>query len=199
MIGAGARLGVFGGTFDPPHIGHLVAAAEAGHALDLDRVLLVVANDPWQKRGERHISAASDRLSMVRAAVRGVRGLEASDREITRGGSSYTVETLTELREDDPGGERFLILGGDAAAGLGTWERFEEIPALATLVLVDRPGVPTHEPPLGWAFERVAMPRLDVSSTDLRDRVRAGRPIDFLTPPGVVSVIVERRLYRGRP
>jgi nicotinate-nucleotide adenylyltransferase len=199
VIGAGERLGVFGGTFDPPHVGHLAAAAEVRHALALDRVLLVVAHDPWQKRDERVVSPSEDRFAMVARAVADVDGLEASDLEITRGGPSYTVDTLTELRVADPQGERFLILGGDAAAGLETWERCEEVPKLATLVLVDRPGLPAHEPPRGWPFERVAVPRLDVSSTDLRERVRTGRPVDFLMPPGVVSCIDERRLYRGRP
>lgn len=199
MIGAGERLGVFGGTFDPPHVGHLVAASEVRFALGLDRVLLVVAHDPWQKRGDRVISPSEDRMAMVEAAVDGVDGLEACDLEIRRGGPSFTVDTLVELQGADPRGERFLVLGGDAAAGLETWERYDEVRGLATLVLVDRPGQRAHEPPSGWTFERVAMPRLDVSSTDLRARVRDGRPVDFLVPPGVVSCIDERRLYRGRP
>ena len=190
---------MFGGTFDPPHIGHLVAASEVRHALDLDRVLLVVANDPWQKTGTRPISPAADRLAMVEAAVGGVEGLEASAREIDRGGPSYSVDTLQELAEADPAGSRFLILGGDAAAGLGTWERADALPGLATLVLVDRPEIAAPNPPPGWSFERVEMPRLDVSSTDLRDRVADGRPLTFLTPEAVVSCIRERRLYRGRP
>lgn len=197
--GTGERLGVFGGTFDPPHIGHLVAAVAARHALRLDRVLLVVANEPWQKTATRTISAPVDRLAMVEAAVAGVPGLEASDVEIRRGGPSYTADTLAGLREVDPSGERFLVLGADAAGGLSTWERAGELPGLATLVLVDRPGAPAPAPPDGWAFERVEMPRLDVSSTDLRQRVRDGRPLTFLTPDAVVSCITDRRLYRGQP
>ncbi len=199
MVAGGERLGVFGGTFDPPHIGHLVAAVEARFALDLDRVLLVVANEPWQKTGTRPISSATDRLAMVQAAVQGVQGVEASAIEIERGGPSYTVDTLETLKAHDPKGSRFLVLGGDAAAGLGTWERAEALPTLATLVLVDRPGLAGPPPPPGWSFERVEMPRLDVSSTDLRDRVADGRPVAFLTPEAVVSCIRERRLYRGQP
>jgi nicotinate-nucleotide adenylyltransferase len=195
----GERLGVFGGTFDPPHIGHLVASLEVRHSLGLDRVLLVVANEPWQKVGSREISAAGDRLAMVVAASEGVDGLDASDLEIRRGGRSYTVDTLEELAAADPEGERFLVLGADAAGGLSTWERAEQVPHLATLVLVDRPGLPAPDPPEGWRFVRVEMPRLDVSSTDLRARVVDGRPLDFLTPPAVVSCIRDRRLYRGRP
>jgi nicotinate-nucleotide adenylyltransferase len=199
MRGSGERLGVFGGTFDPPHIGHLVAANEARHALALDRVLLVVANEPWQKTGTREISPASDRLAMVTAAVEAVDGLEASAVELDRGGPSYTADTLETMAERDPDGMRFLILGADAAGGLRTWERAEAVPRLATLVLVDRPGLPAPAPPAGWAFERVEMPRLDVSSTDLRQRIAAGRPVTFLTPDAVVSCIRDRRLYRGRP
>jgi nicotinate-nucleotide adenylyltransferase len=195
----GERLGVFGGTFDPPHIGHLVAALEARHALRIDRVLLVVANEPWQKVGSREISPPEDRLAMVAAAVGGVEGLEASDIEIRRGGRSYTVDTLEELAAADPDGERFVVLGADAAGGLATWERSEALPGLATLVLVDRPGMPAPDPPAGWSFVRVVIPRLDVSSTDLRARVVDGRPLEFLTPPAVVSCIRDRQLYRGRP
>lgn len=199
MGAAGERLGVFGGTFDPPHIGHLVAATEVRYALGLDRVLLVVANEPWQKTGTRVISPAADRLAMVEAAVGDVEGLAASALEIEQGGPSYSVDTLEALAASDPSGSRFLILGGDAAAGLGTWERAEALPALATLVLVDRPEKAAPNPPPDWLFERVEMPRLDVSSTDLRDRVARGRPLAFLTPDAVVSCIRERRLYRGRP
>jgi nicotinate-nucleotide adenylyltransferase len=197
--GKGERLGVLGGTFDPPHIGHLVASLEVRHALGLDRVLLVVANEPWQKVGSRPISPAADRWAMVQAAVAGVEGLEACDLEIRRGGPSYTIDTLEELAAADPDGQRFLVLGADAAGGLSTWERAEALPRAASLVIVDRPGVVSPAPPPGWRLERVAMPRLDVSSTDLRQRVADGRPLRFLTPDAVVSCIRDRRLYRGRP
>ena len=109
------RLGVFGGTFDPPHVGHLVTAVNVRHALALDRVLLVVANVPWQKVGERTVSPAEDRLAMVEAAARGVAGLEVSRLEIDRGGPSYTADTLGELRRAHPRAELFLIVGSDAA------------------------------------------------------------------------------------
>jgi nicotinate-nucleotide adenylyltransferase len=136
---------------------------------------------------------------MVAAAVEGVDGLEVGDQEVRRGGKSYSVDTLEELAEADPAGERFLVLGADAASGLLTWERAEAIPRLATLVLVDRPGLPSPPPPEGWTFVRVEMPRLDISSTDLRERVAEGRSIAFLTPGTVVSCIRDRRLYRGQP
>lgn len=194
--GAGERLGVLGGTFDPPHIGHLVVAVNVRAALGLDRVVLVVANEPWQKVGSRAITPAPDRLAMVEAAVADLDGVEASAIEIDRGGPSYTVDTLEELRAADPAGHRYLIVGSDAAGGLSTWERPDELPALATLALVDRPGVAAAPPPPGWSVERVEVPRLEVSSTDLRDRAARGAPLDLLTPPGVMGYIARRGTYR---
>jgi nicotinate-nucleotide adenylyltransferase len=195
---AGRRVGVFGGTFDPPHIGHLVTAVDVREALDLDVVLMVVANDPWQKSGSRRVSGAGDRLDMVRAAVQGVEGVEASDLEIRRGGPSYTVDTLAELADEDPDGEWFLILGADAAALLDTWERPQELAERCRIVVVDRPDVATPVPD-GFRVEHLAVPRLEVSSTDLRDRAADGRSLRFLVPDGVISLLLERRLYGDRP
>jgi nicotinate-nucleotide adenylyltransferase len=192
---AGRRIGVFGGTFDPPHIGHLVAAVDAQQVLGLDVVLLVVANVPWQKVGARAISRADDRLAMVRAAVADRPGLEVSDVEIRRGGPSYTADTLADLRAADPDAELFVILGRDAAAGFGTWERHDEVARLARLVVVDRPGPPVAlDPTFGWT--RVDIPELEISSTELRERVAGDRSIDYLTPPAVVACIAGRGLYR---
>lgn len=189
-----ARIGIFGGTFDPPHVGHLVAASDALAALALDVVLLVVANDPWQKLGEREISPAADRLAMVEAAVSDAEGLVASALEIERGGLSYTADTLESLRDQDPEAELFVILGNDAAAGFATWERHEEVAASAHLVVVDRPGTPT---PMGdgFAWTRIEIPELEISSTELRDRVAAGRSVRYLTTAPVVTCIRERGLY----
>src|SRR5689334_11694983 len=114
----GERLGIFGGTFDPPHVGHLVTAVNVRHELALDRVLLVVSNVPWQKVGTRTISPASARFEMVQAAVADVDGLEASRIELDAGGPSYTADTLATLLADEPARELFVILGADAAAGL---------------------------------------------------------------------------------
>lgn len=194
---AAARIGVFGGTFDPPHVGHLVTAVNVRHDLRLDRLLLVVANEPWQKIGSRPITPASDRLAMVEAAVAGVAGLEACALEIERGGHSYTADTLVDLAELHPGAELFLVLGADAATGLPTWERVEEVRSLASLVIVDRPGEPPPVVPDGWDWTHVEVPRLEVSSTDLRDRVADGRPLEYLLPRDVVACVRERRLYRG--
>ena len=195
----GERLGIFGGTFDPPHVGHLVAAVNVRHALRLDRVLLTVSHRPWQKVGSRPLSAAEDRLAMVAAAVESIEGLEASDIELRRGGDSYTVDTIATLLDEGPDRSLFVIVGQDAAAGMPTWERIDEVRARSTLVVVERPGVDVTLPE-GWAFERVEVPRLEVSSTDLRARAVDGRPLDFLVPEGAIAVLADRRLYReGRP
>lgn len=192
------HIGVFGGTFDPPHVGHLVTAAEVRSALHLDRVLLVVANRPWQKVGTRRITPAADRLAMVEAAVAGVDGLEACSLEIDRGGDSFTVDTLAALTDRHPGAHLHLVLGADAAAGLSTWERVDEVRDLAILAVVERTGAEPAAVPAGWRGCVVPVPRLDVSSTDLRVRLAEGRPVDFLVPTGVISCIRERHLYRDR-
>lgn len=190
------RLGIFGGTFDPPHVGHLVTAVNVRHDLQLDQVLLVVNNQPWQKVGTRAITPADDRFALVEAAVAGVEGLEASAVEIERGGMSYTADTLVELARSEPAPELFVILGADAAGGLTTWEQADAVRDLATVVVVDRPGSQTATPLPGWSWLRVEVPRLEVSSTDLRARVVDGRPLDYLLPPGVIATIEARGLYR---
>lgn len=188
------RIGLFGGTFDPPHVGHLVTAVNVRHALGLDRVILMVANVPWQKEGQRAITPATDRLAMVTAAVRGVPGLEVGTWEIEHGGPSYTADTLRALHEAHPDAEFFTIVGDDAAAGLETWERFADVVRLSRIVVVDRPGSPV-ELPSGIDWLRVEVPRLEVSSTDLRERFHDGRPLDYLVTDAVLNVIRERHLY----
>ena len=195
------KLGVLGGTFDPVHVGHLVAAVNVRHALELDRVLLVVANVPWQKVGGRVITPAADRLAMVQAAVEDVDGLEASALEIERGGESYTVDTLSELSRRRPGAELYLVVGADLVDELDTWERSDELRELATLAVVSRPGAPLPDPAEnqvpGWRVANVSIPMLDVSSTDLRARVADGRPLDYLVPAGALRFIRQRGLYAG--
>ena len=191
------RFGVFGGTFDPIHVGHLVTAVNVRHSLSLDRILLVVAHDPWQKTGSVATPAA-DRLAMVEAAVGDVEGLEASRLEIDRLGMSYTADTLADLAAATPAPELFVILGADAAAGIMTWERVDEVRERATVVVVDRPGTRDVEAPPGWSWVHVEVPRLEVSSTDLRARVLDGRPLDYLLTPQVIDCIEERGLYRER-
>jgi len=187
------RLGVFGGTFDPVHAGHVVVATETRAQLGLDRVLLVVAGDPWQKRG-RVVASAADRLALAATAVDGLEGVEASAVEIERDAPSVTADTLEALTA--PGRELFLVLGADAVANMGTWRRLEETRHLATVVVVERAGDAHSEPPgPGWRVERVSIPRLDISSTDLRRRLQEGRPIDGQVPAAVVREITARGLY----
>ncbi|TMM13577.1 MAG: nicotinate-nucleotide adenylyltransferase [Actinobacteria bacterium] len=193
---AGRRLGVFGGTFDPVHVGHLVAAVNARHALGLDRVLLVVANQPWQKHA-RAVTPAPDRFAVVEAAVTNMEGLEASAVEVERGGPSYTADTLDELSRRYPDAELFLVIGADVADELDSWERMEAVRELATLVVVNRPGVRPTKPLSGWKAVSVEIPGLDISSTDLRARAANGRPLDFLVPEPAVRLIRQRGLYAG--
>jgi len=194
---SGLRIGLFGGTFDPPHVGHLVTAVNVMHALGLDQVILMVANVPWQKEGSRAITPVQDRFAMVEAAVAAVPGLVAGDTEIRMGGPSYTVETLRSLRQQNAeyaNATFFTIVGDDAAAGVPTWERFQELTELTRLVVVDRPGAPVLlSTDIDWI--RVEVPRLDVSSTDLRSRFTDGRPLDYLITQPVLEVIRKRSLY----
>lgn len=196
MLGR-VRIGVLGGTFDPVHVGHLAAAVNVRHALDLDRVLLVVANVPWQKVDRRAVSPAADRLALVQAAVGDVAGVEASDLEIRRGGHSYTADTLSALAGADPSAELFLIVGSDVADDLDTWERVDVVRDLATLVIVNRPGavIPVLDP--SWRVRTVEIPNLEISSTDLRERAATGRPLDYLVPAAAVRCLRERGLYPG--
>ncbi len=191
------RIGVFGGTFDPIHIGHLVAAAWTRDALALDRVLLVVANEPWQKSPTRRISAAEDRYAVVAAALDKVDGLEASRIEIDRGGPSYSVETVTDLQERFRLAALFLIVGADVASQLGTWHRVDDLARAVTLVVVDRGGVAPPPALDTWQVEHVKIPSLEISSSDVRARLGDGQPVDFLVPDAAIRCIFERGLYSG--
>ena len=191
---ASLRIGLFGGTFDPPHVGHLVTAVNVRHALNLDVVILMVANDPWQKSGARDVTTAEDRFAMVEAAVSVVDGVVAGRDEIDRGGPSYTADTLMALAEKHPGAELFTIVGDDAAAGLTSWTRVDQVAQYSQLVVVDRPGVAV-ELPTQFNWLRVESPRLEVSSTDLRSRFSDGRPLDYLVTEPVLRLIEERGLY----
>lgn len=193
----GERIGVFGGTFDPIHVGHLVAAVNARSALSLDRVILMVANVPWQKAGSRGVTGAEERFALVQAAVGDVPGLEAGRLEIDRGGESYTADTLVELAEVMADAELFLIVGWDVAAELATWGRMDDLQRLATLVIVNRPGAgrPSGLDDDGWRVTEVTVPNLEISSTDLRARAREGRPLDYLVPEAAVHFLRSHGLY----
>ncbi len=189
------RLGVLGGTFDPVHVGHLVAATAARHHLALTRVLLVVAGDPWQKHGEV-VAPAEARYEMVAAAIDGAEGLEASRLEIDRPGPTYTIDTIDALQSPDR--ELFLIMGADVAGRIDTWHRVDELRDAVTLAIVGREDAPPTAPPDRWKAVPVPMPRIDVSSTSLRRRIAEGAPVEFLIPLPAVRVLRAHDLYTAR-
>ena len=191
------RLGLLGGTFDPPHVGHLAAAKAVRDTMGLDRVDFLVANDPWQKSSDRVVSPAALRLEMVQALVDGQAGLGVDDREIRRGGLTYTVETLEELAKEQPDTDVFLIVGQDTANRIGTWHRYEEVLALSTLVIVNRVENNTHLPEVlsGARVHNVSMPLVDVSSTSVRAMVASGEDIASLSSESVAAVIRHNGLY----
>ncbi|MBI3872979.1 MAG: nicotinate (nicotinamide) nucleotide adenylyltransferase [candidate division Zixibacteria bacterium] len=186
------RIGILGGTFDPVHVGHLVLAACARDQLQTDRFLLIPnAHSPLKAAAP--VAEFADRLHMLRLAIAGTDGLEASDLEGQRGGTSYTIDTLRALSPQNPGGEFFLVLGSDALAEFSTWKDHEGVLALAQLAAARRGAEASiTDSRLGQSIQ---MPRLDVSSTLLRQRVAAGETIDFLTPPPVAAFIRARGLY----
>jgi nicotinate-nucleotide adenylyltransferase len=197
--GARRRIGIFGGTFDPVHRGHLQAAEAVWDALGLDRMLLVVANDPWQKAG-RGVSPAEDRYAMVAAAVRDRPSLEASRLEIDRGGPSYTIDTVRQLARTEPGTELFVVVGADVVATLDSWHEPDALADLVTLAVVGRPGAPPPVLPGGWRGVRVDSDPVDVSATELRRALAGGSAADRAlvadaVPDAVVRCIAERGLY----
>lgn len=189
------KLGVFGGTFDPPHLGHLVAASDACDALGLDRVVWIPSASHPFKRGSVR-TGPTLRLEMVRAAIAGDPRFEADDLEMRREGPSYTVDTLRELRARHPGAELFLLIGADNLADLPKWREPDEVARLARLAVVSREGeaVPPHA---GVEAAEVSVTRVDVSSTEVRRRVAAGRSIRYLVPEPVREMIASGGLYRG--
>ena len=199
-----ARVGILGGTFNPPHIAHLVCASEAAAQLDLHRVLLVPVALAPHKQTSADDPGADERLELCRLAVEGDARLEVCDIEVRRGGPSYTVDTLRELHARTPEDDLTFILGGDIALGLPSWHEPESVLALATLAVAERSGAgrrdiaarlkesfPGLEPPRFFD-----MPRLDISSSQIRGRVAGGRPIRYLVPEPVAEHIARRKLYR---
>jgi nicotinate-nucleotide adenylyltransferase len=193
------RIGVFGGTFDPPHLGHVAAAEAVVPALGLDRLLLVVANDPWQKSPTRDVTAAEDRFAMAEAMAGQLPAAEASRLEIDRGGPSYSVDTVEALLATDleggPAPEIFLVVGADLVPDLESWERAEDLKGLVTVAVVSRPNTPTPLPPPGWTVVRVNGPAVDVSSSEVRDRLQRGESVNGLVPDAVIHCIARRALY----
>jgi nicotinate-nucleotide adenylyltransferase len=196
------RIGVFGGTFNPPHLGHLVCAQEAYVQLGLDLVMLVPVFTPPHKPLEDD-PGPEHRLEMCRRAVAGDERFAVSALETSRPGPSYTVDTLEELHAKEPDNDLFLILGGDVAAGLPRWRSPEAVVALATPAVANRRGTPRaravaglSELPGGACARFFSMPWIGVSSTMIRRRVRAGQPIRYLVPDAVASYIEAKGMYR---
>ena len=187
-----------GGTFDPIHHGHLAAANEVGHCLELDEVVFVPAGAPWQK-ADRPVSDAEDRYLMTVIATASNPRFSVSRLEVDRSGPTYTIDTLRELRASNPDDELFFITGSDALAQILGWRDASELFELAHFVGVSRPG---HDSPDVTGFPQgsvtlLEVPALAISSSDLRARVRTGRPVHYLGPDGVVQHIAKRHLYRS--
>lgn len=189
------RIGVFGGTFDPPHLGHLVAAGDAADALGLGRVVWIPsALHPF--KGESVRTPPALRLEMTRAAIAGDPRFEADDLELRRQGPSYTVDTLRELHARHPGAELFFLTGADNLRDLPKWREPEEVVRLARLVVVSRQGEGVPEDTRFPALA-VRVLRFDVSATEVRRRVAAGASIRYLVPEAVREIVERERLYRG--
>jgi nicotinate-nucleotide adenylyltransferase len=192
------RIGVLGGTFDPPHIAHLILAEQAREQVALDEVWFIPAGDPWRK-ANREVSPATHRLAMTRLAIAGTPAFRVDDCEIRRDGPTYTVDTLRDLRDRiDEDDELFLLLGEDALADIPNWHEPERLADHAYIVVAPREGA---EGPPTLPFDptrvvRIEMPYVAVSSTDLRARSRLGRSLRFFTPPAVSEYIEDNGLYQ---
>jgi nicotinate-nucleotide adenylyltransferase len=193
----GKRLGIMGGTFDPIHHGHLVAASEVGHYYGLDEVIFVPTGQPWQK-DDRIVSAGEDRYLMTVIATASNPRFSVSRVDIDRPGETYTIDTLRDLRDQrGPDAEFYFITGADALARMISWRDADELFKLAHFVGCTRPGhqLSMSDLPDG-RVSLVEIPALAISSTECRQRVRDGQPVWYLVPDGVVQYISKRRLYR---
>ena len=196
------RIGLLGGTFDPIHAGHLAAAKAALDCAELDRVMFIPAAQPPHR--PRAIATADDRLEMCRLAIEGDTRFVVSDVELERGGPSYTVDTLAELRRSHPGDQLLLILGWDAARLFSTWRRPDEVRALATIVVVARPGSAAPRQadlePAGLGGQGVILclePTPDVSASEIRRALASGESIAGKVPAAVERYIAAHHLYAG--
>jgi nicotinate-nucleotide adenylyltransferase len=189
------KIGIMGGTFDPIHNGHLVAASEVADRFALDEVLFVPTGQPWQKV-EREVSLPEDRYLMTVIATASNPRFSASRVDIDRGGPTYTVDTLSDLHAATPDAELFFITGADALAQILSWKDAQEALQRARFVGVTRPGYPLSDAHLPTdSVTLLDVPAMAISSSDCRARVRAGKPVWYLVPDGVVQYIAKRRLY----
>jgi nicotinate-nucleotide adenylyltransferase len=189
------RVGILGGTFDPPHHGHLIAAQDAIIDLELDKVIFIPAAVPPHKQ-RNNVTAPAVRLRMIEAATRDDGRFEVSDVELRRTGPSYTVDTLRELRAARPTDQLFLLLGVDQVREFESWREPKEVLKLAALVMLARAGI-EDDGGRDIVEQTVRVTRIDVSSTLVRERVRTGRPIRYLVPAAVEKIIADERLYQG--
>ena len=193
------KIGVLGGSFDPIHNGHLVAAQHVANQLDLQRVLFVPAGNQWQKTqvAGAQQTDAKHRLAMTQLAIAGNPLFALSHIDVDRGGATYTVDTLTELRETHANDELFFILGADAIAGIESWKDSEKLFDLATFVAVSRPGYQLQVPErFKDRVIQIQMESLDLSSTECRDRALAGQDLTGQVPDAVITYIRENNLYQ---
>jgi len=192
------RLGVFGGTFDPPHIGHLIAAEETRVRLDLDSVIFIPSAVSPHKR-DRPLSGAERRLAMLRLAVEGNDRFAVSDIEVQRGGISYTVDTLEDLKLRYPAEQLFLLIGADNLGELHLWRNPDRILQLATVVVMTRPGFPgdTAESALGKSVLMCPVPPIGIASREIRERIGRGESVRYLVPDRVAEYIMEHDMYRS--
>jgi nicotinate-nucleotide adenylyltransferase len=192
------KIGVMGGTFDPIHHGHLVAASEVADRFGLDEVVFVPTGQPWQK-SERQVSKAEDRYLMTVVATASNPRFSVSRVDVDRDGPTYTADTLTDLAAEYPDARLFFITGADALAQILSWQRYEQLFELAHFVGVTRPGYTLGSDGLPeGAVTLVEVPAMTISSTDCRRRVAGGHPVWYLVPDGVVQYISKRGLYRGQ-
>ena len=193
------KIGVMGGTFDPIHHGHLVAASEVADRFGLDEVVFVPTGQPWQK-GDRPVSRAEDRYLMTVVATASNPRFAVSRVDIDRDGPTFTVDTLRDLRGEFPDADLFFITGADALGAILTWRDVDELFALAHFVGVTRPGYELEDDHLpDGAVTLIEVPAMAISSTDCRRRVAEGHPVWYLVPDGVVQYIAKRGLYRSEP
>lgn len=191
------RLGVFGGTFDPPHVGHLIVADDAAAVLDLQQILFVPASTHPLK-GRRVEAPASLRLEMTAAATEGSQLFAVDGREMRRPGPSYTVDTIAELQAENPDAELFLLVGADILGEIHRWHRVRELAQLARIAVMSRAEARVGvELAIELDFLRIEVTHVAISSSEIRERVRSGRPYRYLVPDAVRRIIGKHSLYSG--
>ncbi|MDA7418192.1 nicotinate (nicotinamide) nucleotide adenylyltransferase [Xenophilus arseniciresistens] len=194
------RVGMFGGSFDPPHLTHVALARAALAQAGLQSLHVMPTGQAWHKA--RQPSAAAHRLAMARLAFADVPGVQVDDRETRREGPTYTLDTLRELQREHPGARLVLLIGTDQAAALPSWHGWQQIVSMATVLVATRAGLPSLDPrtlpglPAGASFETLALSPADTSATDIRARAARGEDISALVPPAVARYIDQHQLYR---